>query len=415
MADRVLKRPMFRRGGPINEGIMSGLVDRSVPTNEPGFGLNSLVRSGYAEGDKVESWKDSQSWWEDALDIPPGTPGEMSPEMAEEYLYDYSSLGDAIDTTGRNLVGWSGDFLGNYVNNPIKHGINWLTGSDFDTPVYNTKQALIDKWSGTNRDEAGNIISKEVTDVVRPGENEQGTRPGDTLIDTTKEVVVGDNTRSSDVKAIYEDILPLLQSTMGVDDSEMNRQKYLELAKFGANLMAQPGGSLTRAIGKAAEDPLAGMTRIAETQRKGKRIPAEIAMKIALSEGLSSSELGKQIKDLKKLYPQKKGESSTEYNKRIGDKAMRSGTATREATAEGRVQNNTKLLIDSEIFDSEFAAGKVGRAIANTGKDISHFEEWPKDKADLVDGQHYFTKDGKLKLVKDKKVLTWNAKTSKFE
>ena len=94
------------------------------------------------------------------------------------------------------------------------------------------------------------------------------------MIDTTKEVVVGDNTRESDVKAIYEDILPLLQSTMGVDDSEMNRQKYLELAKFGANLMAQPGGSLTRAIGKAAEQPLEGLTRIAETKRKGDRVPA---------------------------------------------------------------------------------------------------------------------------------------------
>ena len=42
-------------------------------------------------------------------------------------------------------------------------------------------------------------------------------------------------------------------------------------------------------------------------------------------------------------------------------------------------------------------------------------EEWPKDKADLINGQHYFTKDGKLKLVKDKKVLTWNPKSSKFE
>ena len=76
---------------------------------------------------------------------------------------------------------------------------------------------------------------------------------------------------------------------------------------------------------------------------------------------------------------------------------------------------NTNLLIESEIFDSEFSAGKVGRAIANTGLDISYFEEWPKDKADAKDGQHYFTKDGKLKLVKGKDVLTWNPKTSKFE
>ena len=408
---------MFRRGGVANEGIMSGLQDQSGYVDEPRGGLNSLVRPGYAEGDVVKdkgSWKDQQSWWEDALDIPPAKYGEMSPEMAEEYLYDYSSLGDTVDTVGKNLMNWSADAAGNYVANPILSATNWALGTDLPTPVYNAKQKEIDRWSGTKRDEAGNIIEEQgVTDVVRPGENEQGTKAGDTVINQTKEVVVGDNTRSSDVKAIYEDILPLLQSTMGVDDSELSRQKYLELAKFGANLMAQPGGSLTRAIGKAAEDPLVGMTRIAETQRKGKRAPAEAAMKIALSEGLSSSELGKQIKDLKKLYPRKKGESSTEYNKRIGDKAMRSGTATREATAEGRIQKDSLVL--GQLLKDEWAGAKAARAIDATGLDSSYFEVWPKNEKDAVDGQHYITKTGKLKLVEGKEVLTWNPKTSKFE
>ena len=406
MADRILKRPMFRRGGSTNEGIMSGLVDRSVPTNEPGFGLNSLVRSGYAEGDVVEEKK--QSWWEDALDIPPAPYGEMTPDQAEDYLYDYSSLGDAVDSAGRSLVGWTGDFLGNYVNNPVKHGINWVTGMDIPTPVYNTKQHLIDQWSGTERDEKGDIIEKE---VVEEGNETDG---GGSVINETKEIVVGDNTRESDVKAIYEDILPLLQSTMGVDDSELSRQKYLELAKFGANLMAQPGGSLTRAIGKAAEQPLEGLTRIAETKRKGKRAPAEIAMKIALQE-TQAGPVGKQIRDLKKVYPQRKGETANEWNKRIGDKVLERGTATREQTSEGRVKTNTNLLIESEIFDSEFAAGKVGRAIANTGKDISHFEELPKDKEDYKEGQHYFSKKGELHLYDGKNILTWNPRTSKFE
>ena len=201
---------------------------------------------------------------------------------------------------------------------------------------------------------------------------------------------------------------------MGVDDSEMNRQKYLELAKFGANLMAQPGGSLTRAIGKAAEQPLEGLTRIAETKRKGDKVPAELAMKIALSE-TESGPVGKQIRDLKKIYPQRKSETVTEWNKRIGDKILESGTATREATAEGRVKMNTNTLIESNIFKTNAEAAKVARAIANTGLDISYFEMWPKDKADAVDGQHYYTKDGKLKQVKGKDVLTWNPRSSKFE
>ena len=54
MADRTLRRPMFRRGGVANEGIMSGLVDQSVSADPTSGGLNSLVRRGYAEGDVVE-------------------------------------------------------------------------------------------------------------------------------------------------------------------------------------------------------------------------------------------------------------------------------------------------------------------------------------------------------------------------
>ena len=413
MADRILKRPMFRRGGSTNEGIMSGLVDRSVSADATSGGLNSLVRSGYAEGDKVESWKDSQSWWEDALDIPPAKYGEMTPQMAEEYLYNYDSLGDALTSGTRELTGLTNDMVGNWLLNPALKLGSWATGigdPDKITP-YNTKQSTIDRWSGTKRDEAGNIISDEVTEVVRPGENEQGTKPGDTLIDTTKEVVVGDNSRESDVKAIYEDILPLLQSTMGVDDSEMNRQKYLELAKFGANLMAQPGGSLTRAIGKAAEQPLEGLTRIAETKRKGDKVPAELAMKIALSE-TESGPVGKQIKDLKKIYPQRKGESATEWNKRIGDKVLESGTATKQATAEGRIQKDSAIL--GTLLDDEFAGAKAARAIDATGLDTSYFKMLPKDKDDYSKGQHYIKKDGTLYLFDGKDMLEWKPKLSKF-
>ena len=35
---RILKRPMFRRGGKVNEGIMSGLVDRTKHAENPFVG-----------------------------------------------------------------------------------------------------------------------------------------------------------------------------------------------------------------------------------------------------------------------------------------------------------------------------------------------------------------------------------------
>ena len=45
MSNRVLKRPMFRRGGMANQGIMTGLEDRS----------------GYQEGGDVV--EDSRNFW----------------------------------------------------------------------------------------------------------------------------------------------------------------------------------------------------------------------------------------------------------------------------------------------------------------------------------------------------------------
>ena len=409
MADRILKRPMFRRGGSTNEGIMSGLVDRR----------------GYAEGDKVGNEQDWNWMDESGLGKSLKFAGNLAMDIPSSVID--TGIFTPINQASRFLLGSNPGLSMNKVQESIKKGIFGKDAEIYDPNnpdvFYHDEDAdpNITEFFGYNTDATptGIFADKEevpTSNIKRPGSDAEGKRPSDMgKIEQVNNSSGQPISAADDIKTVYEDLLPLLQSTLGVDDSELNRQKYLELAKFGANLMAQPGGSLTRAIGKAAEDPLAGMTRIAETQRKGKRIPAEIAMKIALSEGLSSSELGKQIKDLKKLYPQKKGESSTEYNKRIGDKAMRSGTATREATAEGRVQNNTKLLIDSEIFDSEFAAGKVGRAIANTGKDISHFELMPKDKEDYKEGQHYFSKKGELHLYDGKNILTWNPKTSKFE
>ena len=46
MPNRVLKRPMFRRGGMANQGIMSGLVDRT----------------GYQEGGNIQ--EDSRNFFQ---------------------------------------------------------------------------------------------------------------------------------------------------------------------------------------------------------------------------------------------------------------------------------------------------------------------------------------------------------------
>ena len=276
---------MFRRGGVANEGIMTGLVDRSVSADPTSGGLNSLVRPGYQEGGDVESG----GFWNSII--------------------------------GRTLKA-PVDFLAKPVANVINPAVNALVGTEFEQ--MRTPYDALDAWTWNKLGKGQHDIYnpdgdpttddfKDRTDWGYANLGKGGHKDPDAIEwededpspDLNQPEIVNNETgtpatsRADDITAIYEDLLPMLQGTLGVDKDELGRQKYLELAKFGANLMAQPGGSLTRAIGKAAEDPLAGMTRIAEQQRISKRAPAELAMKIALRE-TEGGPLMKNARDLMK-------------------------------------------------------------------------------------------------------------------
>ena len=276
MADRTLKRPMFRRGGSTNEGIMSGLVDRK----------------GYAEGDKVGNQQDWNWLDESGLGKSLKFAGNLAMDVPSSVID--TALLAPINQAGRFFLGSNPGLSMNKVQESIKKGIFGDRAEIYDpnnpNVFYHDEDANpnVAEFFGINTDATPSekYADKEevpTTGIVRPGSDAEGTKPSDTgKIEQVNNTSGEPISAAQDIKTVYEDLLPLLQSTLGVDDREMNRQKYLELAKFGANLMAQPGGNLVGAIGKAAADPLAGMTRIAETQRQAKRKPAELALATAL-------------------------------------------------------------------------------------------------------------------------------------
>ncbi len=53
-----------------------------------------------------------------------------------------------------------------------------------------------------------------------------------------------------------------------MSDEDTKKSLYLDLAKFGAGLLAQPGGDLVGAIGKAAEKPLEGAGETVKEKEK---------------------------------------------------------------------------------------------------------------------------------------------------
>ena len=276
---------MFRRGGVANEGIMTGLVDRSVSADPTSGGLNSLVRPGYQEGGDVESG----GFWNSIIGRTLKAPVDF---LAKPVANVINPAVNALVGTEFEQMRTPYDALDAWTWNKLGKGQHDIYNPDGDPTTDDFKDRT--DWGYANLGKGGH----KDPDAIEWEDEDNGSNLNQPkIVDSAG--TAAKTSRADDITAIYEDLLPMLQGTLGVDKDSLGRQKYLELAKFGANLMAQPGGSLTRAIGKAAADPLAGMTRIAEQQRQSKRVPAELAMKIALRE-TEGGPLMKNARDLMK-------------------------------------------------------------------------------------------------------------------
>ena len=399
MADRTLKRPMFRRGGSTNEGIMSGLVDRK----------------GYAEGDKVGNQQDWNWLDESGLGKSLKFAGNLAMDVPSSVID--TALLAPINQAGRFFLGSNPGLSMNKVQESIKKGIFGDRAEIYDpnnpNVFYHDEDAdpNITEFFGYNTDATptGIFADKEevpTTGIVRPGSDAEGTKPSDTgKIEQVNNTSGEPISAAQDIKTVYEDLLPLLQSTLGVDDSEMNRQKYLELAKFGANLMAQPGGNLVGAIGKAAADPLAGMTRIAETQRQAKRKPAELALATALDvwKDKATNPTAQKIKTLARLGNVSEEEVTKSFLTSTGEKEIEAaqkkylleGADKRLGLKGGPALNYTAQLTKLLDLGLHTMAGK--------------FSENAPDREDLGKeeiGNYYVDDEGNL--------IRWNGKEILF-
>jgi hypothetical protein len=343
---RTLRRPMFRIGGMAHEqrtgymgGGMSGIMSGITP-RQPDAGLTPRMglQEGSVEPDLKEyGQQDNRSSLEKFLGAPPTN---ETRKEAEERLYNYDSLGKAIDTTGRNIVGYSADAAGNFVANPLLTATNFLTGSDFETTPYNTKQLLLDKASGTVRDEDGKIIStNEKQDPIKMIEGPPGGgNKGKLKVDD--EGRTGD--METDLMKAYKEYAPIFEKELGVSDDDTKKSLYMNLAKFGAGLMAQPGGDLVGAIGKAAEKPLEGAGETVKEQSTAKRQAKLLALQTAIKEN-EGGPLDKTLKSIAKAQGYK------------GEDARKKAFEDYKA-----LQNNNNTATSADTKRYAESAGKVG-------------------------------------------------------
>ena len=356
MMNRIFKRPMFRMGGRSDDGIMS-------------------VRRGYQEGDQVT---EPSYFDKSGLGILLKGIGTEA-RKAGAGIYDLGGV--PLNAAARFFLGENPGFSGARF-----FGLGEEEGVDPDKAMFlgMTTEAKPSKMFadkslnlGTSAEAAETNTGKD-TDKKTTVTNEDGA--------TQK---LSDN----DLKTMYEDLLPLFKSELSADDDELKRQKFLELAKFGANLLAQPGGDLIGSVGRAAAPSIEGLTRVAETRRRANEAAKSLALEAALKQA-DPGQIRKQVKDIMALDP-----SLTQ--KEALAKVLSTGSATKERTSEDRIGTYAEGLLEDDIVGSKTAARIAAEAIEESGKGLGTFKKDP-GAGDRKEGEYYILKDGRIGKYKGK-------------
>jgi hypothetical protein len=361
---RILKRPMFRKGGTPNEGIMSGLKEtRPGYATGVGPGLEQIIA-----GEKLKM---------------SGKPYYTEPYIQNKF----------------------GDYTSRFFANTKEIDMAELGGYGFIEAPQSAEEAGIMKFIQTQPEEAyklfkkgelgGTDYSEKQAEQIKAAE-EAGLGIDFELpkikTEPTKEPkpepkVGPEKAPKSDTDTI-KDYMDMFKTALAEDPDEIRRQKYLQLAQFGANLLAQPGGDLAAAVGKAAEPSLAGLAKIQERKQdvatKAKLLGVEAAMK--------KGQLAQNIQDLVDL-----GYSREEAIKKIVEEG--SGSATRQATEQKAREQLTSYISETHGMPSATASRISGKVFASGIPDYL-YDLIPSNPTQEDVGKYFYDKVGNVgKLV----------------
>ena len=356
---RILRRPMFRMGGTPNEGIMTGLTnprkDYKDGNRVKQGGIGNLIRQNYAEGDSVAP--------------PPGNTQEYREYIAEQ-AFPPSLVGD----TSR-LLGNINELLFNYGARPLGNLANYIVGSkeglNTIKPIDYEKQTV------------DRILKAKGIDITEKEDEPVNRIPAP----TTKKKVPQEPEK--ELMDIYKENKGIIDEVMGNSDEATKRQLYLQLAKFGAGLAAQPGGDLAGAIGRAAEKPLEGVGQVLADKRK---METDIK-KLALQKSFEDMREPDQIKFVKAIQKEYGLDSFADAYDLV-TKSKKSGA---EINAENTYYRTTgkEMGVSPEGFRRE-----MNRLVdLNLGSLIGEFTrpdaKLPEDPEDRVNGEYYVRPNGK--------------------
>ena len=236
---RILRRPMFRMGGTPNEGIMTGL---------------KKPRVGYQEG----TGPDAVTGIATQLPQPPGfftrikdaifpTTGTIVERMQK--VQEAPSLGERLFPA----------------NQPLEFRTEQQAKEFAEkNPNYPNPIKIL---------QTGEILNTKTTD----------DSDDDTSGDSGKKTDTGTGAKVSDEETI-KSYMKMFSDAFGESEEDASRERFLQLAKFGANLLGQPGGDLSGAIGRAAAPSIEGLAAAEAARKAGNREVKLAAIKTAIEQ-----------------------------------------------------------------------------------------------------------------------------------
>jgi len=370
---RVLRRPMFRGGIADSEGvgITSGLTDNYSQGGRVGFA------NGSSYFDVIGPY--SKQFGTSIIDPVKEYEKKISQIQKETqdtgYMYDPSGLTPI--TPGRNrtlkeieLSTEKGkeDFIKD-LQKQREAKIQNIVKTSENLPE-ETRKSLFDYYG---------ITSKDLKTTQKSEEEITGTGAGTGAgrMEQTQE-------SDTDVMNRY---MEMFKANLAGDKDELKSQRYFELAKFGLNLLGQPGGpsggkrDLLGAIGRAGVPAIEGLSRISAEEKSAERQAKILGFQAALKE--LENPTAKKIQTLSKItgIPQ-------------------SEIAKRELSAGQSLDKTINLY--AQAFEAELGASsaiKLGATLAASGINLSEISKLPKDKnknieSDKLKTGFYYDEEG---------------------
>ena len=329
---RILRRPMFR-GGPVSSygtGIATGL------------GYEDGGRVGYEPGGKVKT--------------------------LEETLKDERRKQEILSKGFKTEE----DFAKEYENKIEQFDPNMLMGIDEFGPGTFGEKAT-EEFGILSSDAAKNAyIAEQMAEQNKIIKEAEGLGVSQDQLpkkeekveieekDTTTKINDGtglNNFQEKSDKQVMQEYMDMFKESLGADKDELNRQRFLEIAKFGANLLAQPGGqSLGEAIGKAGAPALEGFSQIEAAERAADRQAKTLGFQAALKE-LEPGTLEKNAKALAKLTGTSVAEAAKQIsqNASAGTNRLASMKIIMESleTSPSTAYSVSEIMIDNDIKRSD--------------------------------------------------------------